>query len=448
MEEITIKRKDRKFDIIKEKMLEILDNYEEAKEQNNEEAMLKLEKYFNKQKSLMESSKEYFDSFDESDMKMQANYDTDIEKVKEAKYTLSGKKGYEKNNNLYDNLMNSTTMEEAKEILNKKPEKKRKFVFRKFKKQIIIGGLVAALAASSIGLISHFKKKNQDKKVEIETTTEYNDDTNSNSIQEESNFILNDESNLNEFLNENISVDESYKNLKYTGNGETISNNSKTNGVGTPSSIDSIEPKITETANENIELPQKPSDTISTVIIPEQIENNQIDESINEIPRNNDNNTTEKVTIEENEEVPTPSENNPSEIEESSTNTDNNSNNESETIEDVVIPPKPEENNPSKIEEIGDDEIIYFDEHGNPYTISNILKNQKNKEDTKNEEKTIIEEKEEIPSFEIPTEIEESKSSTTKEQYIALRNAIMLELAQNNEETESIEESQVLTYKM
>ena len=107
MKEITIKRKDRNIDVIKEKMLEILDEYEEAKEENNEDTMIKLEGYFNKQKALMEDSKEYFDSYDTDDMKMQANYDTDIDNVREAKYILAGKKGYEES--LYlENLKNNS----------------------------------------------------------------------------------------------------------------------------------------------------------------------------------------------------------------------------------------------------------------------------------------------------------------------------------------------------
>lgn len=487
MKEITIKRKDRNIDVIKEKMLEILDEYEEAKEENNEDTMIKLEGYFNKQKALMEDSKEYFDSYDTDDMKMQANYDTDIDNVREAKYILAGKKGYEKNSDLYNDLMSSRTMEEAKDALNKKPEKKRKFVFRKFKKQFIIFGLVAALGASTLGLVSHFKKKNHQKNiVPIETTTEYKDDINDDSIKEENDIII-PETDVNNFSNDNVSVDESYKNLKYTGNGETVSSYVQKNGIGTGGSIGSTETTVTEKSNDNLVLPPKPADTVSTVIIPEQPENNQVTGSITEVPGNNDNDTnkdnTEKVTIDENEEVPNPSENNPSEIEEdpsnnngngnnnsgndnNNNNNDNNNNsdnNESNTTEDVVIPPKPEENNPSKIEETGDDDIIYFDEHGNSYTIPNSPKSQETTEEkttsskvqetienTKEEEKTTIEENEEVPSFETPTEIEEEKSSITeeKEQYIALREAITSALAQNNAETETMEESQVLTYRM
>lgn len=487
MKEITIKRKDRNIDVIKEKMLEILDEYEEAKEENNEDTMIKLEGYFNKQKALMEDSKEYFDSYDTDDMKMQANYDTDIDNVREAKYILAGKKGYEKNSDLYNDLMSSKTMEEAKEALNKKPEKKRKFVFRKFKKQFIAIGLVAALGLSALG-ISHFKKKNHQKNnVPIETTTEYKDDMTDDSIKEENDIII-PETDVNDFSNDNVSVDESYKNLKYTGNGETVSGYVQKNGIGTGGSIGSTETTVTEKSNDNLVLPPKPADTVSTVIIPEQPENNQTTGSITEVPGNNDNDTnkdnTEKVTIDENEEVPNPSENNPSEIEEdpsnnngngnnnsgndnnNNDNNDNNNNsdnNESNTTEDVVIPPKPEENNPSKIEETGDDDIIYFDEHGNSYTIPNSPKSQETTEEkttsskvqetienTKEEEKTTIEENEEVPSFETPTEIEEEKSSITeeKEQYIALREAITSALAQNNVETESMEESQVLTYRM
>lgn len=478
MKEITIKRKDRNIDVIKEKMLEILDEYEEAKEENNEDTMIKLEGYFNKQKALMEDSKEYFDSYDTDDMKMQANYDTDIDNVREAKYILAGKKGYEKNSDLYNDLMSSRTMEEAKEVLENKPEKKRKFVFRKFKKQFIIFGLVAALGASTLGLVSHFKKKNHQKNiVPIETTTEYKDDINDDSIKEENDIII-PETDVNNFSNDNVSVDESYKNLKYTGNGKTVSNYAQTSGVGEGGSVGSTGTTVTEKSNDNLVLPPKPADTVSTVIVPEQPENNQTTGSVTEVPGNNDNNTnkdnTEKVTIDENEEVPNPSENNPSEIEEdpsnnnengnnnngndnnNNNNNNNSDNNESNTTEDVVIPPKPEENNPSKIEETGDDDIIYFDEHGNSYTIPNSPKSQETPEEkttlskvqetienTKEEEKTTIEENEEVPSFETPTEIEEEK-----EQYIALREAITSALAQNNVETENMEESQVLTYRM
>lgn len=481
MKEITIKRKDRNIDVIKEKMLEILDEYEEAKEENNEDTMIKLEGYFNKQKALMEDSKEYFDSYDTDDMKMQANYDTDIDNVREAKYILAGKKGYEKNSDLYNDLMSSKTMEEAKDALNKKPEKKRKFVFRKFKKQFIIFGLVAALGASTLGLVSHFKKKNHQKNnVPIETTTEYKDDMTDDSIKEENDIII-PETDVNDFSNDNVSVDESYKNLKYTGNGETVSGYVQKNGVGAGGSVGSTETTVTEKSNDNLVLPPKPADTVSTVIIPEQPENNQTTGSITEVPGNNDNDTnkdnTEKVTIDENEEVPNPSENNPSEIEEdpsnnngngnnnsgndnNNNNNDNNNNsdnNESNTTEDVVIPPKPEENNPSKIEETGDDDIIYFDEHGNSYTIPNSPKSQETTEEKTTSSKvqetienTKEEENEEVPSFETPTEIEEEKSSITeeKEQYIALREAITSALAQNNAETENMEESQVLTYRM
>jgi len=393
MKEITIKRKDRNIDVIKEKMLEILDEYEEAKE-----------------------------------------------------------------------------------VLKNKPEKKRKFVFRKFKKQFIIFGLVAALGASTLGLVSHFKKKNHQKNiVPIETTTEYKDDINDDSIKEENDIII-PETDVNNFSNDNVSVDESYKNLKYTGNGKTVSNYAQTSGVGAGGSVGSTGTTVTEKSNDNLVLPPKPADTVSTVIVPEQPENNQTTGTVTEVPGNNDNNTnkdnTEKVTIDENEEVPNPSENNPSKIEEdpsnnngndsnnngndNNNNNNNSDNNESNTTEDVVIPPKPEENNPSKIEETGDDDIIYFDEHGNSYTIPNSPKSQETTEEkttsskvqetienTKEEEKTTIEENEEVPSFETPTEIEEEK-----EQYIALREAITSALAQNNVETENMEESQVLTYRM
>ena len=450
MEEITIKRKDRNIDVIKEKMLEILDEYEEAKEGNNENAMIKLEGYFNKQKALMKDCKEYFDSYNTDDMKMQANYDTDIDNVREAKYILAGKKDYEKNSDLYNDLMSSKTMEEAKEALNKKPEKNRKFVFRKFKKQFIAIGLVVTLGLGAL-VISHIKKKNnQENNNSIETITEYNDDTNSKSIQKESNFDFEDKLKLNDFSNDNISVDESYKNLKYIGNGETISNYYKTNGVDNPDSISSIETKVTEISNENIVLPSRPVDTISEVIIPEQSENSQTNGSITEISIDNENkDIQEKVTIVETEEVPNLTENKVSEIEKVPTNTDDN-NNEIDIEENIIIPPKSEENKPHRIEETNDDEIIYFDENGNPYTISKKLETKKSEEDPENEEKIIIEETEEVPSFEIPTKREEEKSSITKakEQYIAIKKAMISQSAQNNAETEIMEDSQVLTYKM
>ncbi len=251
------------------------------------------------------------------------------------------------------------------------------------------------------------------------------------SIKEENDIII-PETDVNDFSNDNVSVDESYKNLKYTGNGKTVSNYAQTSGVGAGGSVGSTGTTVTEKSNDNLVLPPKPADTVSTVIVPEQPENNQTTGSVTEVPGNNDNNKNkynkEKVTIDENEEVPNPS-----------------------------------ENNPSKIEETGDDDIIYFDEHGNSYTIPNSPKSQETTEEkttsskvqetienTKEEEKTTIEENEEVPSFETPTEIEEEKSSITeeKEQYIALREAITSALAQNNVETENMEESQVLTYRM
>ena len=58
------------------------------KEENNEDAMIKLEGYFNKQKALMEDSKEYFDSYDTDDIKMQANYDTDIDNVRNSSFNI------------------------------------------------------------------------------------------------------------------------------------------------------------------------------------------------------------------------------------------------------------------------------------------------------------------------------------------------------------------------
>ncbi len=171
--------------------------------------------------------------------------------------------------------MSSRTMEEAKEVLENKPEKKRKFVFRKFKKQFIIFGLVATLGASTLGLVSHFKNKNHQKNiVPIETTTEYKDDINDDSITEENDIII-PGTDVNNFSNDNVSVDESYKNLKYTGNGKTVANYAETSGVGACGSVGSTGTTVTEKSNDNLYYHQNQQTQYQQLLIPEQPETNQ-----------------------------------------------------------------------------------------------------------------------------------------------------------------------------
>ena len=71
------------------------------------------------------------------------------------------------------------------------------------------------------------------------------------------------------FSNDEIKTDESYKNLKYKGNGETIDDYAEKNGFPT-----SGKPEDTVTTREipNVTLPSKPDDTVKTVVIPEKVE--------------------------------------------------------------------------------------------------------------------------------------------------------------------------------
>lgn len=419
MEKVKIARKDMSISKISEKILKISEDYEKAKKENNKEIMENLQKEYEYQKAVLNASENFFAKYDEKEMKDKANYSSNKEEVKRAKWILKNKKEYQDKEDLFDAIIASKSLEEAKDVIEEakeeNEEKNKKhgaLVFRKFKKGALIIGSIAAFAIG--GLVGcNLTKRNKDKQnpVRQEQTTEMDNLTDNLDSTTEQNTEVKEKSKANNanvkkksFSNDEIKTDESYKNLKYKGNGETIDDYAEKNGVPT-----SGKPEDTVTTKEiNVSLPSKPDDTVKTEVIPEKSEpskeetndknNNKKDDS----KKDNKKNDKEKVTVVEKEE-------------------------------------KPSDKDPSKIEESKD----------------NTKKDDTKKDDSKKDESTTEDntpkDTEEKPDFKDPEIIEEDENdvsyiSSLKSNYIALKAAIMTELANMNQ-TKSVENAgPVLTY--
>lgn len=415
MEKVKIARKDMSISKISEKILKISEDYEKAKKENNKEIMENLQKEYEYQKAVLNASENFFAKYDEKEMKDKANYSSNEEEVKRAKWILKNKKEYQDKEDLFDAIIASKSLEEAKDVIEEaKEEKKEKnkkhgvFAFRKFKTFLIIGITAASI---TIGGLAVFKliKRNKDKQnpVRQEQTAEMDDLTDNLDSTTEQNTKEKNKSNVKKksFSNDEIKTDESYKNLKYKGNGETIDDYAEKNGVPT-----SGKPEDTVTTKEipNVSLPSKPDDTVRTVVIPEKVEpttedtNKEPEDKIDDSKKGDDKNDKEKVTVVEKEE-------------------------------------KPSDKDPSKIEESKD----------------NTKKDDTKKDDSKKDESTTEDntpkDTEEKPDFKDPEIIEEDENdvsyiSSLKSNYIALKAAIMTELANMNQ-TKSVENAgPVLTY--
>lgn len=221
-------------------------------------------------KSSFKCFRELFAKYEEKEMKDKANYSSDEEEVKRAKWILKSKKEYQDKEDLFDAIMASKSLEEAKDVIEEaKEEKKEKnkkhgvFAFRKFKTFLIIGITAASI---TIGGLAVYKltKRNKDKQnpVRQEQTAEMDDLTDNLDSTPEQNTEVKEKSKANNanvkkksFSNDEIKTDESYKNLKYKGNGETIDDYAEKNGVPT-----SGKPEDTVTTREipNVSLPSKP----------------------------------------------------------------------------------------------------------------------------------------------------------------------------------------------
>ena len=463
MKKVKIAHRDMSISKISEKILKISEDYEKAKEEDNKELMEELKKEYEYQKAVLNASENFFAKYDEKEMKDKANYSSDEEEVKRAKWILKNKKEYQDKEDLFDAIIASKSLEEAKDVIEEKKEEKKQgvLVSRKFKRRAIIGVTVAALAIGGlVGL--NLKKQNKDKQnpvrqeqtAEMDNITDNLDSTTAQNTKEKNKSNVKKKS----FSNDEIKTDESYKNLKYKGNGETIDDYAEKNGFPT-----SGKPEDTVTTREipNVTLPSKPKDTEKTEVIPEKVEptkdetddknDNKTDDS------KKDNDDKEKVTVIEKEEKP--SDNDPSKIEESKddktddTKKDDNKKDESTTEDNTPkdTEEKPDFKEPTEIEE-DENDVTYVDgDKNNSNEPTKKPTTESPKIDESTTEDNTPKDTEEKPDFKDPEIIEEDENdisyiSSLKNNYIALKLAIMTELANMNQ-TKSVEDSgPVLTY--
>lgn len=462
MKKVKIAHRDMSISKISEKILKISEDYEKAKEEDNKDLMEELKKEYEYQKAVLNASENFFAKYDEKEMRDKANYSSDEEEVKRAKWILKNKKEYQDKEDLFDAIIASKSLEEAKDVIEEQKEEKKQgvLVSRKFKRRVIIGVTVAALVIGGlVGL--KLKKQNKDKQnpVRQEQTAEMDNITDNLDSTTEQNTKEKNKSNVKKksFSNDEIKTDESYKNLKYKGNGETIDDYAEKNGFPT-----SGKPEDTVTTREipNVTLPSKPDDTVKTVVIPEKVEpttedtNKEPEDKIDDSKKGDDKNDKEKVTVVEKEEKP--SDKDPSKIEESKDNTkkddtkkDDSKKDESTTEDNKPkdTEEKPEFKEPTEIEE-DEKDVTYVDGDKNN---SNEPTTEAPKIDESTTEDNTPKDTEEKPDFKDPEIIEEDENdisyiSSLKNNYIALKLAIMTELANMNQ-TKSVEDSgPVLTY--
>ena len=462
MEKVKIARKDMSISRISEKILKISEEYEKAKEEDNKELMEELKKEYEYQKAVLNASENFFAKYDENEMKDKAKYSSDEEEVKRAKWILKNKKEYQDKEDLFDAIMASKSLEEAKEVIEEQKEEKKQGVltFRKFKKgALIIGGIAASVAIGVlVGL--NLKKQNKDKKnpTVIESTTESIGNTEDlSSTTEATTEYASANVQKKSFSNDDINVDESYKNLKYNGNGETIDEYVKKSGVPT-----SGKPSDTVTTQEikNSDLPSKPKDTVKTEIIPEKTEEPKEEPSDSDSnkkdnqKKDNKQNKEEKITVIEKEEKPNTNYN-PTEIDDSKDNNnednskkDNTKKDESTTEDNTPkdTEEKPDFKEPTEIEE-DDKDITYVDDDKNN---SNESTEEPKKDESTTEDNTP-KDTEEKPDFKDPEIIDEDDDDITyisslKNNYIALKAAIMTELASMDQTKSEANAGPVLTY--
>lgn len=468
MKKVKIAHRDMSISKISEKILKISEEYEKAKEEDNKELMEELKKEYEYQKAVLNASENFFAKYDEKEMKDKANYSSDEEEVKRAKWILKNKKEYQDKEDLFDAIIASKSLEEAKGVIEETKEENEKkqgvLVSRKFKKQLVIGITAAALVIGGlVGL--NLNKQNKDKQnlvkkeqtTEIDNLTDNLDNTTEQTTKEKNTENVKKKS----FSNDEIKTDESYKNLKYKGNGETIDDYAEKNGVPT-----SGKPEDTVTTKEipNVSLPSKPDDTVKTVVIPEKVEpttedtNKEPEDKIDDSKKDDDKNDKEKVTVVEKEEKP--SDKDPSKIEESKDNTkkddtkkDDSKKDESTTEDNKPkdTEEKPEFKEPTEIEE-DEKDVTYVDgDKNNSNEPTKKPTTEAPKTDESTTEDNTPKDTEEKPDFKDPEIIEEDENdvsyiSSLKSNYIALKAAIMTELANMNQ-TKSVENAgPVLTY--
>ena len=214
MKKVKIAHRDMSISKISEKILKISEDYEKAKEEDNKELMEELKKEYEYQKAVLNASENFFAKYDEKEMKDKANYSSDEEEVKRAKWILKNKKEYQDKEDLFDAIIASKSLEEAKEVVEeqKEEEKQGSLVFRKFNKRLAIGITAAALAIGGlVGL--NLKKQNKDKQnpVRQEQTAQMDNITDNLDSTTEQNTKEKNKSNVKKksFSNDEIKTDES-----------------------------------------------------------------------------------------------------------------------------------------------------------------------------------------------------------------------------------------------
>ena len=122
MKKVKIAHRDMSISKISEKILKISEDYEKAKEEDNKELMEELKKEYEYQKAVLNASENFFAKYDEKEMKDKANYSSDEEEVKRAKWILKNKKEYQDKEDLFDAIIASKSLEEAKEVVEEQKE--------------------------------------------------------------------------------------------------------------------------------------------------------------------------------------------------------------------------------------------------------------------------------------------------------------------------------------
>ena len=120
MEKVKIARKDMSISKISEKILKISEDYKKAKEDNNKKLMEELKKEYEYQKAVLNASENFFAKYDEKEMKDKANYSSDEEEVKRAKWIRKNKKEYQAKEDLFDAIIASKSLEEAKGVIEER----------------------------------------------------------------------------------------------------------------------------------------------------------------------------------------------------------------------------------------------------------------------------------------------------------------------------------------
>ncbi len=167
-------RKLTKFKKIKENIEKIVEEYKEAKENNDENRMIELQAEYEDQKILLYSNESYFQNLKKKELKSEKNELEDDQEIKNINAKLNQKKEYANNKSYIDMVEKSKTIDE---YIENASHKKRNFVRRHFKKFALGVALVVALLSG--GKLLSGRNNNdsiKDNKTNIESTIDSTED--------------------------------------------------------------------------------------------------------------------------------------------------------------------------------------------------------------------------------------------------------------------------------